>query len=108
MIKKISILFLSGFLLVGCGEKTEGNGYILIKNNSDQPVTDVAVNYSSAKKTDVLGTLYPKSSYNYVIFIKNEDSIKVSYKTADSKVHSKTVVGYLSTLEKAKETLEIN
>jgi len=104
--KVISLLLI--FLLSGCSERVGGNGYIIIKNNSNYPISDVSVNYTSAKRKDSLGKIAPHSSYKYSIYLKHEDSINLSYKTIDQQIHIRPVSGYLSTAEKVKVLIEIN
>jgi len=96
------------FLLCGCSKRVGGNGYIIIKNNSNYPISDVSVNYTSAKRKDSLGKIAPHSSYKYSIYLKHEDSINLSYKTIDQQSHIRLVSGYLSTAEKVKVLIEIN
>ena len=95
-------------LLSSCSERVGGNGYILITNNSNYPISDVSVNYTSAKRKDNLGKIAPHSSYKYSIYLKHEDSINLSYKTIDNKIQTRPVVGYLSTAEKVKIKIDIN
>ncbi len=65
---------------MGC-QPTEKNRYISIKNQTNDPITNLKITYISAQKTYSLGTLYPYSEYKYAINYEhhNEDSIKLSY-----------------------------
>ena len=45
MKKIIPVLALSGLLLVGCGK--DEKGFIVIKNETDSPLTNVTIHYAS-------------------------------------------------------------
>lgn len=99
----LTLLLIPSFFLGGCSDQ---KGYIVIKNESSVPVTNVTVNYISPRKSYVLGTIYPKSLYKYAInYDHNETSIHVSYFDKNQKKIDKVAIGY-STIQD-KESIEL-
>lgn len=106
MKKNILILAFSGIFLNGCG--IDKKGFITIKNESDSPITNVAIHYVAPNINDVLGTINPKSSYIYAINYKyNETAIQLVYFDKNQKLVSKTVVGYSAKYDKENVEVEI-
>lgn len=86
------------FSFVGC---TNSKGYIIIKNDSSSPITNVTVNYITPKVNHALGVINPKSVYKYPIdYNFNETAIDISYVDQNQKKIIKTAVGYSSSYDK--------
>lgn len=93
------------FFIIGCSNQ---GGYIIIKNDSAAPITNVTINYIVPKTSYVLGTIYPKSMYKYSIdYNYNETAIDISYVTKDQKIVNETVVGYSTSYNKKNVELII-
>ena len=104
MKKIIPVLALSGLLLVGCGK--DEKGFIVIKNETDSPLTNVTIHYASPKVDEVVGTINPKSSYKYPLnYTYNETAIDLIYIDKNQKITTKTVVGYSAKYD--KENVEV-
>ncbi|WP_227677930.1 hypothetical protein [Psychrobacter frigidicola] len=102
------LIGLMSLLLISCSYFEKDKGKIIINNESADLVSKVRIEYTSAKRVDLIGELPPNSSYKYAIeYTTFEDSIYIYYTDKDKKVHSENVVPYAATYNKERYIFNI-
>lgn len=105
---KFSLIALMTIPLLACSTAKQEKGTIVINNNSAVLISDVSVEYTSAKKVVSIGELAPHASTTYKIdYSDAEDTIVIHYTDAQHNKYTQTVVPYAAKYDKQRYVIEI-
>ena len=106
---KFSLIALMTLSLLACSTAKQEKGTIVINNNSSAPITEISVEYISAKKRVPIGELAPHASTTYKIdYSDAEDSIVIHYTDAQHNKYTQTAVPYAAKYDKQRYVVDIN
>ena len=106
---KLSLIALMTIPLLACSTAKQEKGTIVINNNSSVLISDVSVDYTSAKKSVPIGELAPHASTTYEIeYSDAEDSIVIHYTDAQHNKYTQTAVPYAAKYDKQRYVVDIN
>lgn len=106
---KFSLIGLMTLSLLACSTAKQDKGTIVINNNSSAPITDISVEYTSAKKVVPISDLASHASTTYKIdYADAEDAIVIHYTDAQHNKYTQTAVPYAAKYDKQRYVVGIN
>lgn len=105
---KFSLIGVMTLSLLACSTAQQEKGTIVINNNSSAPITDISVEYASAKKSVPIGELAPHASTTYKIeYSDAEDTIVIHYTDAQHNKYTQTAVPYAAKYDQQRYVVTI-
>ena len=83
-------------LLTGCSLFSSQSGELLIKNGSNEKISNVSIKYVGAKKEINIGELKPNDEYKHKIEDTNDDGIMLIYTDSSGDKHEETAISYVT------------
>lgn len=105
---KFPLITLMTLSLLACSTAKQEKGTIVINNNSSAPITEISVEYISAKKSVPIGELAPHASTTYKIDYSDvEDSIVIHYNDAQHNKYTQSAVPYAAKYDQQRYVVTI-